>query len=865
MKDTITILKCNTENSATKTFSTNAEGLINKISYNAGCWFTHESRSISNLADLKAVLVELSNEPNKFVIRGEAKPESPETVRRTCRDENAAFISKARCWLMADFDSIEIPDHLDASKNPVQVVEWVLHKLPQCFSKASCIYQFSSSQNIPKIIGGDYPRVARLHLWFICDDYVCDEEWRRYFKNNAYGVDKSLFNPVQPHFTANPIFIGMDDPLPNRMGIYHNEFETVKTPTFPAPEAKKLGEFNPIASPVIESQRSAAFNLLLPFYPTTGSRRDFCAALSGVMYRGGWEEGNICEFINELAVMAGDEEAFNRQENVFYVCDAIASDRPTFGIPTLKEKFGFNKIDELLPLLGIERPDPKSMIDRLTTRSLSLEIETVLKMLIPLSVTEQQLHIEDISKAVSRTKGSITKIFRELKSQSATEPSDRALVLAQQIYNDEFNGGEHLIFMSGAFWMYNGRYWEVIEPSYIKSLLISLVLEEGAVSSLMNQAISILEGLAHGSGDPLFMLTEPPSATNCLNGEIWFNQDGSYELRPHKASSGFRHCLDVEFKPEATAPKFEKAMLEIFSKSSCPSEMVRHYNEIMGYTMQPWRGRACIFLFYGEAHSGKSQGAMSTIRHLLGSQAIMDTRLNDLERNPFMLGSLAGKLAIVDDDMDEGTCLADGFLKKISEAKPFTADKKHKDPFNFVCRANPFLISNHYPSTRDLSNGILRRIHVVPFNRKFTMDEKIDGYFDAIWAEEGAGILNLALQGFQRLKERGDFKDPLDCISAKQDWFKLSNALSNFIDDHCIQQLEKKQSLDEFYRVFRDWCKDAGVSNVPKKSTIQQRLEKIGFKVTNHSGYFHVHGLYAPNWMDRFVATRSDGVLRNSP
>ena len=60
---------------------------------------------------------------------------------------------------------------------------------------------------------------------------------------------------------------------------------------------------------------------------------------------------------------------------------------------------------------------------------------------------------------------------------------------------------------------------------------------------------------------------------------------------------------------------------------------------------------------------------MSILEKLLGDGNYMADRLNQIEKNIFKIGALDGKLMLIDDDVDVGTCLPDGFLKKISEEK----------------------------------------------------------------------------------------------------------------------------------------------------------------------------------------------------
>ena len=94
--------------------------------------------------------------------------------------------------------------------------------MPEEFRDASCWWQWSSSQGVPARLGEAPPDALRLHLWFWLDRAVPDEDLRRWAntrKAEGLPVDAALFNPVQPHYTARPLFDGLSDPLPRRSGF----------------------------------------------------------------------------------------------------------------------------------------------------------------------------------------------------------------------------------------------------------------------------------------------------------------------------------------------------------------------------------------------------------------------------------------------------------------------------------------------------------------------------------------------------------------------------------------------------------------------------------------------------------------------
>ena len=60
---------------------------------------------------------------------------------------------------------------------------------------------------------------VRLHLWYWLSRPCSDAEMKGWLQESP--VDLALFNPVQMHYTANPVFLdGATDPFPDRSGMY---------------------------------------------------------------------------------------------------------------------------------------------------------------------------------------------------------------------------------------------------------------------------------------------------------------------------------------------------------------------------------------------------------------------------------------------------------------------------------------------------------------------------------------------------------------------------------------------------------------------------------------------------------------------
>jgi P4 family phage/plasmid primase-like protien len=331
-------------------------------------------------------------------------------------------------------------------------------------------------------------------------------------------------------------------------------------------------------------------------------------------------------------------------------------------------------------------------------------------------------------------------------TRGATQSPDEGEQLAQAVLDLHFEGGAHLRHeRNGQFWRWGGTHWAPIDEKVLQRLILETAKTlpvKTRTKSLVHEAFALLTMQQSGGDDLLHIHDDPPPVVNVANGELWLQDDGTVELRQHDPKTGMRHVLPVKFDPNAESPEYDRALEQIFRDAKKPRTLIRFINELTGYVIQPRRHHALIVIFYGAGNNGKTS-IIELLRHLVGPGLVYSSRVDDLERNQFAIGNLFGKLLFIDDDIKAGTKLPDGTLKKISEAKTLTGERKFKDPFEFKSRAFPILLCNNIPSLSDLSHGMMRRLRVVHFSRIFKEDETDRHLFERIAANELQGCLVL--------------------------------------------------------------------------------------------------------------------------
>lgn len=173
--------------------------------------------SADSLAELFELLEHLRHDPQLCVIRGKLKPDVEQPCRRLVHDDKTsgdrATLDEVPCgFVLFDFDSVACPESIHFTSEPERAALYLRAQLPTAFHGAGCVWRATSSAGVKPGI--------RLHLWFLLSTPLGQAQLVEWTKALPQGIkiDRSVFRPTQPHFTADPQFRGVSDPMSCRIG-----------------------------------------------------------------------------------------------------------------------------------------------------------------------------------------------------------------------------------------------------------------------------------------------------------------------------------------------------------------------------------------------------------------------------------------------------------------------------------------------------------------------------------------------------------------------------------------------------------------------------------------------------------------------
>lgn len=278
-------------------------------------------------------------------------------------------------------------------------------------------------------------------------------------------------------------------------------------------------------------------------------------------------------------------------------------------------------------------------------------------------------------------------------------------------------------------------------------------------------------------------------------------------LYPHTPNFYTHHAISFAFDPKAKAPaKWFEFTQELWRDDT---ESVETLQEMFGYMVSGDTRLQKMFLLVGPKRSGK--GTIARImKAMLGAHNIAGPTLAGIATN-FGMSPLIGKpVAIIADARLKAsdTSIVTERLLSISGEDTLTVDRKYREPWTGQLPARILVLSNELPRLSDSSGALASRFIVLSMTESFYGREN-PTLTDELIAEM-PGIFNWALDGLERLRQRGRFIQPASSEEAIRELEDLGSPIGAFVRDECEIAPACSVSCDDIYKAWSAWCDEHG-------------------------------------------------------
>lgn len=358
-----------------------------------------------------------------------------------------------------------------------------------------------------------------------------------------------------------------------------------------------------------------------------------------------------------------------------------------------------------------------------------------------------------------------------------------------------------------------------------------------------NEYMSALERLC-------FCPQELNQHKNCINLKNGIYDLKKYKLHPHSSNYLSTIQLPIRYYSKADCPIFKKFLNDIFLGDI---ELINVMQEIIGYCLSVDMQAQCFFIFFGTGANGKSV-LCNIIKEIVGNDNCSALPISDLGKS-FSRADLLGKLLNIsaENEADGNRPFNSQYIKSISGGDEIKAEFKGKDVFTFTPTCKLIFATNTLPKFNDKTTGFLRRVRIIPFNARFSIEEgTADINLEKKLQKELSGIFNWAILGLRRLRKNNYvFTKSKAMDEMLQEYKEMINPYIIFWNDCIIynpDDVDTKTSKKSVFDTFVNWCLKNNHKNLSQVSARkfwyeiscvveQLKLSPLRYKKTQNSRF----------------------------
>lgn len=355
--------------------------------------------------------------------------------------------------------------------------------------------------------------------------------------------------------------------------------------------------------------------------------------------------------------------------------------------------------------------------------------------------------------------------------------------------------GRRLLFADGGWWEYSkGAWfpWQAKNEDGMHTMLLRLASAQEFPYSTHKSATWITMQAFFGSEEPVKFDAVPAIVGR---NQTYFLDDGG-SLEDHSPEHYLTRRVDVAIDPSAECPEWLLMMDRIFEDRTeeAKRETINFLQEWMGVaivgTADVGRDLKKALMLWGDRATGKSAISDVLIELLGGLDRVASPSIDELCMR-FGMESVIGKSAIVTSEAASPRTKADANrLKNLVTGDPMNVDRKGRPVITYRFIGPIMFTTNNLPKLEDETDALYDRVVVLECTRQFTKEDakELDGMKPVAFLKkkgEYPGILNWALDGYDRARERMHFILPPETQSAGERFRRQNDRVYDFVQSFC--------------------------------------------------------------------------------
>lgn len=262
-------------------------------------------------------------------------------------------------------------------------------------------------------------------------------------------------------------------------------------------------------------------------------------------------------------------------------------------------------------------------------------------------------------------------------------------------------------------------------------------------------------------------------------------------------------------------------------------EVVNLLYEMIGYCLYRGMPFQKVFILVGNGANGKST-LLNMITKLLGEENVSHVDLKEIAGNRFGKSELYGKLANIADDCSSNYLDDTSVMKRITGESYTSIEFKNQNSFSAKINTKMILSYNTIPRMNDTTDGLTRRLVIIPLNAVF---KKGLQNYDPFISEKLKKIENLeyvlykSLQAISKVLKDKDFTVPKQVKEQTDEYVRENNPVANFIYEVYNNEDISTIPCNELYVAFDVWRKENKFRGEMSLTRFGKEMKKIGYEV----------------------------------
>ena len=404
-------------------------------------------------------------------------------------------------------------------------------------------------------------------------------------------------------------------------------------------------------------------------------------------------------------------------------------------------------------------------------------------------------------------------------------PRDNALMFVGLRYWNKAEGCSTLKFWQKQFWRWDGTHWKVLDDDTVRAKMYEFLdeayKETGSGShrhlerfepdqTAVNKTIDALRSgvnLEPENEMPGWLWAEAPvenvkELVACQNGLLDVRERRLIEHTPRFWSP---NVVEFDFDHRAKAPRFEQFLREVWPGDE---EAQQQVVEMMGVCVTDETKYQKAWMLVGPQRGGR--GTIGRVlQGLVGKENYIGTTLRSFGE-PFGMQSFIGKKVVVFSDarLDgvsrHGLSLIAERLLTITGEDAQDVNRKYLGNWSGVLKSRLIFFSNELLRFQDESGALAGRFNTNRMTQSFLGRE--DKELTNKLLAERSGILNLALDALDRLRDRGRLIQPASGLEMGQDLRHLTSDILAFVDECLEVNPNLSATVEQLFAVWNKWC-----------------------------------------------------------